>query len=93
MVTLGQRVRALRAVVGISQREADRLAGLHQGLSWKVEEGRVDNPTRETLEAIARLYGVSIDWLCLGAGEPPSNDRVAISVAQARSVRSTEAAS
>ena len=86
--SLSARLRALRDVAGITQREADRLAGVHRGHVWQIEEGGRTNPTVQTLSAFAALFGVSLDWLAAGRGEPPMDDAVRAAVALAREQRS-----
>ena len=81
--TLRERVRWLRELVGLGQRAADRLAGLQQGSHGRVESGRSVSPRLLTLEPIAGLYGVTVDWLGRG-GERPTNQEIARAVAAAR---------
>ncbi len=86
--SLSARLRALRDVAGITQREADRLAGVHRGHVWQIEEGGRTNPTVQTLSAFAALFGVSLDWLAVGRGDAPSADAVRAAVELARGQRS-----
>lgn len=86
--SLSVRLRELRQIAEITQREADRLAGIHRGHVWQLEDGGRDNPTTHTLLALARLYGTSLDWLATGEGTAPTPSEVRAAVARARGPRS-----
>lgn len=92
MVTLPERLRALRNIADISARASDRLAGLHEGHTRHIELGRW-SPGPKTAAALAHVFGASLDWLVSGAGRAPSAKRVRDAVARARSVRRGVAAS
>ena len=63
----GERLRSIRERLGISQREAaDRIGVRSQYLS-NMENGRIPNPSLETLCRIAKAYGMGVDDL-LGYG-------------------------
>jgi transcriptional regulator with XRE-family HTH domain len=59
---IGSRFRALRGDKGWSQVEAAERAGLSRSAVADVELGRW-SPSWETFTKLARLYGVSLDWL------------------------------
>lgn len=88
----GDRVRRLHDIVrptvedvpGLSNRELDRLAGLHVGHVWQIEEGHRENPTRDTAEGISRALGCTLGWLLAGEGAPPTEGAVRAAVAAAR---------
>jgi transcriptional regulator with XRE-family HTH domain len=83
--TFAARVRRLRETApDLSQRELDGLAGLHAGHVWQIEEGNRENPTRETLRGLCRVFGVSLDWLAEGAGKAPTVESVCHAVARVR---------
>ena len=83
--TFGARVRHLRALVpGLEQAELNRLAGLHRGQVWQIEEGHRENPTRESVAGLRRVLGASADWLLFGEGTAPSARRVRAAVEAAR---------
>lgn len=84
MDTLAQRARLLREYAGIGQREADRLAGTHRGFTGEIERGGRVNPRAGGVSKLARLYGVTVEFLISGDGETPSKDNVAAKVAALR---------
>lgn len=69
--TFGARVAALRTLIpGLSQQRLDAIGGLHRGHTWQIEQGRRENSERETVEAIASVFGCSVGWLLVGEGTP-----------------------
>ena len=69
------RLRAIRERQGLSQRAAGLAAGMsHQYLS-NLENGRIRNPSLETLERLARAYGLGVDQL-IGHGRQFSPDEL-----------------
>lgn len=60
---LRRRLREARQAGGLSTRELSRLAGLCEVAASHVETGTVESPTIDTVHALARVLGVSIDWL------------------------------
>ena len=87
---LGVRLRSVRELAGLSARELAVLANLAPSLVGHIELGRVQHPRAETLAELARVLGVSLDWLIRGEGDGPSTDCVQAAVAGARSLRRTE---
>lgn len=71
-MTLREKLIVLRDRAGLSQMElADRLGVSRQAVSrW---ESGDTTPTMDKLKSLARIYGVSLDWLCSDTadGEPP----------------------
>ena len=71
-MTLREKLIVLRDRAGLSQMElADRLGVSRQAVSrW---ESGDTTPTMDKLKTLARIYGVSLDWLCSDAAdrEPP----------------------
>ena len=71
-MTLREKLIVLRDRAGLSQMElADRLGVSRQAVSrW---ESGDTTPTMDKLKSLARIYGVSLDWLCSDAAdrEPP----------------------
>lgn len=61
-------IRELRKKQGISQSELARRAGIRQGVLSYIESGRTKHPRIDTLSAIARALGVSVDKLMKRAG-------------------------
>ncbi len=83
---LGQRVRALRRVAGLSARELDSLAGLTTGHSAQVESTLGDRVAARTAASLAHVLGVSVEFLLEG-GESPSDESVHAAVEAARASR------
>ena len=71
-MTLREKLIVLRDRAGLSQMElADRLGVSRQAVSrW---ESGDTTPSVDKLKTLARIYGVSLDWLCSDTadGEPP----------------------
>jgi len=64
---VGERLRSIRETLGLTQREAAAKAGMrHQYLS-SLENGRVANPSLDTLARLAAAYGMGVDEL-IGQG-------------------------
>lgn len=55
---LGQRVRSLRLAHGFTQAHVARAAGITEAGYSRIEHGRVACPRPETIQAMARLFGV-----------------------------------
>lgn len=70
---IGYRIQAARQMLGLSQTELSRLAGLSGGLLTNIEQGR-GTPRVDTLKKIAEALHVSINWLIYG-NHPPKADR------------------
>ena len=71
-MTLREKLIVSRNKAGLSQMElAERLGVSRQAVSrW---ESGDTTPTMDKLKSLARIYGVSLDWLCSDTadGEPP----------------------
>ena len=61
--TFGERVRAAREATGLNQAGLARLTGLNSATISRIERGLQDNPTRETVDALARALRVSAQEL------------------------------
>lgn len=69
----GDRVRELRERLQISQQElADRLGVSAQHI-YRIESGRRDNPTADTLMRLSKEFGVSVDYLLGLVDDPHAN--------------------
>lgn len=83
--TIGERLRSVRKLGGVSARQLAELAGLespaHVGL---IEHGDRPDPRSSTVEKLARTLGVTSDWLIAGIGKMPSGARVLAAVEKAR---------
>src|SRR3990167_5017848 len=63
------RLRRARALAGLHAHELGALAGLAEAHVGAIERGTIARPSAATLSAIARVLGVSLDWLIDGRGE------------------------
>lgn len=68
----------------MSARELSLLAGLSHGLVALIESGFVAQPSIGTSAAIARVLGVSLDWLINGIGDEPTVEQVCAAIERAR---------
>ena len=84
MKTAGERIRAARAMAGISTKDLDRLAGLKPGVSWAVENSATGNSETKTVDKIAKVLGLSLDYIVRGDGKPPTANKVKAAVDAAR---------
>ena len=86
--SFGGRVRHLRQQAeDLACAELDRLAGLHRGHVWQIENGARENPERETVRGLARVLGCTVGWLLEAEGDAPSAADVAAAVTRARAAR------
>jgi ribosome-binding protein aMBF1 (putative translation factor) len=67
-MTLGQRLRHLRELAGLSQNELARRANIPQPVISDVERGKQKSMTLENGRRIARVLGVTLDFLA-GSGD------------------------
>ena len=70
-MTFGERLRQLRELAGLSQRELARRANVPQPVVSDVESGKQKGITLENARRIARVLGVTLDLLA-GTGEEES---------------------
>ena len=89
--TLSVRLRQVRGLVGLSARELDRLAGLAEGHCSLIENGTRPHVEVRTAQSLARVLGVSLDWLIDGSGRTPSERAVRAAVESARTAKSPAA--
>jgi transcriptional regulator with XRE-family HTH domain len=88
---LGERVRHVRGIRGYASTELDRLAGVSQGTTSRLESkqrGKFGG-TGSTIGRIAKALGVSLEWLMTGQGpmeeaqeDPLPNRALAVSIAR-----------
>lgn len=70
---LAKVVRALRKKLGYSQRDLASLLNCDYTYISKIENGNSDYPPSEAmLKRLARIFGVSEEWLIFKAGRIPS---------------------
>lgn len=67
--TMASRIKALREDAEMTQADLGAAIGVSRTHLTNIEGGK-GNPGRELLVAIATHFGVSLDWLSNGAGEP-----------------------
>ena len=73
---IGKRIRELREERGLTQREVARRAGLTPSGVGFIENGQTQNPSAETVVAVARALGVPVEELLrepasVGKGDAP----------------------
>lgn len=78
-LTLGQATRRMRNIVGLTQVEyAEKVLKIYPRVLMEIEKDR-GNPTLETLEKIARPFGLKVGFVrhsgseAVASGEPYSN--------------------
>jgi len=64
---IADRFRELRAKTGLSQKDFASSIDLSHTVIAEIERGGRE-PSRKVMVAVARKYGVSLDWLLLGVG-------------------------
>lgn len=62
-LNIAKKIKKLRQEKGISQDRLSKLADLSLNTIVNIEAGNNPNPTIETIEKIAKAFGVSIDEL------------------------------
>jgi len=63
MSNITKTLRKLREAKGLSQEKLARLADVANNTIIKIEAGKNQNPTLETLKKVAQALGVSVDDL------------------------------
>jgi transcriptional regulator with XRE-family HTH domain len=86
---LQERIRRARELAQLSRTDLSELAGLARGHVALLEAGKRPNLGVFTIAPIARVLGVSLDWLIAGKGEPPPASTIQAAVKRARSRRIT----
>lgn len=81
---LGEKIKAARELGGISMRELDRLAGVREGVTWKVETSKTGNAETKTLAKLARVLFLNLEYLVNDVGGPPTEEEVRAAIARAR---------
>jgi transcriptional regulator with XRE-family HTH domain len=66
---LARRVKVLREAAGMSQQQLAMSAGLSMSMIGLIEQGQRENPRGQTLLAIAKALGVTVDALLTDAGQ------------------------
>lgn len=81
---IGSRLRTVRKKAELSTKELDRLAGLTAGHTWAVENSKSGNADTVTLDKIAAVLGLSLDYLVRGEGREPGAAKVRAAIETAR---------
>ncbi len=83
---LGDRLRHARNLVvpHLSARALAKLADTAEALIGMIEAGAVQNPRLDTIKGIARVLGVTLDWLMSGTGPAPKVRATTAAVERAR---------
>jgi transcriptional regulator with XRE-family HTH domain len=63
-------------LVGVSPEKLGVLAGMSHGVVRMIETGARQDPASPTLRKLARVLGVSVDWLMTGNGVQPTEESV-----------------
>lgn len=83
--TLADRLRWVREeLAGISARELDRLAHKTEGHVRSIEVRPEAETQTGTVDAYARVLGLSLDWLVRGVGRSPTKASVLSALEAAR---------
>jgi transcriptional regulator with XRE-family HTH domain len=83
-MTFAERLRATRELGEIPAYKLAELAELSGGYPAHLESGRRENPGMDAIGKIARVLGVSIDYLVSGTEPAPTKEQVMAAVAAAR---------
>lgn len=74
MDTLGTRIRSARDAMKLTQEQLAHQSGLTGMTVSNIERaGDAAKPRPQTLLSIARVLGVSVDWLLTGEGQGPAS--------------------
>lgn len=74
-MTVGERIRAIRVGLKLSQTEFGKRVGLERATLSNYERG-ADQPGKGRLYLIAEKFGVNPEWLLTGKGEPYKTNAV-----------------
>ena len=64
METFGERLQRLREAKGFGLRRLEDLAGTPMGIVWRLEAKAGTYPSVPTAKRLARVLGVTLDYLC-----------------------------
>jgi transcriptional regulator with XRE-family HTH domain len=86
---LTERLKHLRQISGLSGRELARLANLAASTCRLIESGYIHEPGLKQIQALAEVYGVSLDYIAHGVGPKPTANKVlsAVRAATTRAAR------
>lgn len=77
-----ERIQRARLLASISSRKLARLANVAEGFVAQIERGQAKSPAFGAIDSIARVLGVSLDWLA-GHGKEPSEKEIRAAVKRA----------
>jgi len=80
----GDRIKRLRELAGLSPRGLGKLATLAGTGIWNIEHGKNGNPTLDTLQDIADVFGVRVSYLTDGEGDEPTPEQLAVAISASR---------
>ena len=83
-MTLVERLRQARQLGGVTGADLGVRAGLSKGAVSMIESGNRPDPSGSTVAALAKVLGVSADWLLSGTEPGPDAEAVKAAVALAR---------
>ncbi|MDO9016603.1 MAG: helix-turn-helix transcriptional regulator [Deltaproteobacteria bacterium] len=81
---LQDRLHHLIELSGATEREVATLTGLSPQAINFLGSGSRDNPTLKTLNRIAGVFSVSLDWLANGIGKAPAGAEISRAIEEAR---------
>jgi DNA-binding XRE family transcriptional regulator len=74
LLTIGQATRRMRKIVGMTQTEyAEKILKIYPRVLMEIERGR-GNPTLETLQKIARPFGLKVGFVAKKSHLPGSGE-------------------
>lgn len=84
---LADRLKATRELGDLPAYELSELAGFSGGYVAHIERGRTKNPGFDAIAKLARVLGVSVDYLASGTEPEPTKEQVTAAVAAARAAK------
>lgn len=69
-MNMARRVKRLRKHRRLTLEETGLGAGVPKSCIWDIENNRVSRPSADSLLAIARFFGVSVEFILEGANDP-----------------------
>jgi transcriptional regulator with XRE-family HTH domain len=81
--SIATRLAAAIVASGESANRIGTIAGASPGYVRLLIRGARRQPSAEALGRVAAVLGVSIEWLVMGAGPPPTEEHIRASVARA----------
>jgi len=83
-MVLGERVKLVREMAGLTARGLDRLVGVAEGYTSLIESGKRRNIGSDLLSSYAEKLGASLDWLISGKGAAPAKATVVAAMQKAK---------